>query len=41
MSMNEMYFLKDWLLTHFQGPDKGLAVHLLNRAIPVIESVGL
>lgn len=41
MSMNEMYFLKDWLLTHFQGPDRGLAAHLLNRAIPVIESVGL
>ena len=41
MSMNEMYFLKDWLLVHFQGPDKGLAHHLINRAIPAIESVGL
>lgn len=41
LSMNEMYFLKDWLLTHFQGPDKGLAHHLLERAIPHIENVGL
>ncbi len=41
MSMNEIYFLKDWLLVHFQGPDKGLAYHLLNRAIPHIENVGL
>jgi hemerythrin len=41
MSMNEMYFLKDWLLVHFQGPDRGLAHHLLNAALPAIESVGL
>jgi hemerythrin len=37
LSMNEMYFLKDWLLSHFQGPDIGLAHHLLNRALPLIE----
>ena len=37
LSMNEMYFLKDWLLSHFQGPDKGLAQHLLGRALPLIE----
>lgn len=41
MSMNEMYFLKDWLLVHFQGPDRGLAHHLLNTSLPAIESVGL
>lgn len=37
VSMNEMYFLKDWLLSHFQGPDLGLAHHLLTRAVPLIE----
>lgn len=41
LSMNEMYFLKDWLLGHFQGPDKGLANHLITRALPLIESEGL
>jgi hemerythrin len=41
LSMNEMYFLKDWLLVHFQGPDKGLAHHLITRALPLIESEGL
>lgn len=41
LSMNEMYFLKDWLLVHFQGPDKGLAHHLITRALPLIEGVGL
>ena len=41
LSMNEMYFLKDWLLVHFQGPDKGLAHHLITRAIPLIESQGI
>lgn len=41
LSMNEMYFLKDWLLVHFQGPDKGLAHHLITRSLPLIESTGL
>jgi hemerythrin-like metal-binding protein len=41
LSMNEMYFLKDWLLSHFQGPDRGLAHHLLNRALPLIEDAAI
>lgn len=41
MSMNEMYFLKDWLLVHFQGPDRGLASHLLDRALPLIEDAAI
>lgn len=41
MSMNEMYFLKDWLLSHFQGPDRGLASHLLSRAVPLIEDAAI
>ena len=35
VTMDDMHFLKDWLLTHFQGPDKMLAMHLLaNQAAP-------
>ncbi|MCB9497167.1 MAG: hemerythrin family protein [Fibrobacteria bacterium] len=34
MTMNEMYFLKDWLLNHFTGADQGLAKHLKKSAIP-------
>lgn len=41
LSMNEMYFLKDWLLSHFQGPDRGLAHHLLARAVPLIEDAAI
>jgi len=41
VSMNEIYFLKDWLLSHFQGPDRGLARHLLNRALPLIEDAAI
>jgi hemerythrin-like metal-binding protein len=41
VSMNEMYFLKDWLLSHFQGPDRGLAHHLLTRALPLIEDAAI
>lgn len=40
-SMNEMYFLKEWLLGHFQGPDRGLAYHLLNRALPLIQDAAI
>ena len=38
VTMNEMSFLKEWLLTHFTGPDKGLAVYLKNQAEAVIEN---
>lgn len=38
MTMNEMYFLKDWLLNHFTGADKGLAKHLQKRAESAIEN---
>lgn len=38
MTMNEMYFLKDWLLTHFTGADKGLSRHLQKRAEIEIEN---
>jgi len=38
MTMNEMYFLKDWLLTHFTGADKGLSKHLQKRAEIAIEN---
>lgn len=38
VTMNEMSFLKDWLLTHFTGPDKGLATHLRRQAEAAIEN---
>jgi hemerythrin len=41
VSMNEIYFLKDWLLSHFQGPDRILAQHLLTRALPLIEDAAI
>ena len=41
VSMNEMYFLRDWLLVHIQGPDRGLAAHLMARAIPLIEDAAI
>jgi hemerythrin len=41
VSMNEMYFLKDWLLTHFQGPDRGLAAHLASQSLPLIEDAAI
>lgn len=41
VTMNEMYFLKDWLLIHFQGADKGLAGHLLRLAEKAIEDAAI
>lgn len=38
VTMNEMSFLKEWLLSHFTGPDRGLAVFLKQRAEAVIEN---
>jgi hemerythrin-like metal-binding protein len=32
VTMNEMSFLKDWLLVHFTGLDRGLAAFLKERA---------
>lgn len=37
VTMTEMSFLKDWLLMHFTGLDKGLAVFLKQRAELVIK----
>jgi hemerythrin len=31
VTMNEMQFLRDWLVTHFMGPDRELAGHLKER----------
>ena len=36
VTMNEMSFLKDWLLVHFTGLDRGLAAFLKERAEAVI-----
>lgn len=41
VSMNEMYFLKDWLINHIQGPDRGLAAHLMERALPFIQDAAI
>lgn len=38
MTMNELYFLKDWLLSHFTGADKGLVKHLQKRAETEIQN---
>lgn len=38
MTMNELYFLKDWLLNHFTGVDRTLAKFLQKNAGLVIEN---
>lgn len=38
MTMNELYFLKDWLLNHFTGVDRTLAKFLQKNAGLAIEN---
>lgn len=38
VTMNEMSFLKEWLLSHFTGPDRGLASYLKQQASQTIEN---